>query len=142
MNTDDADVIHFMEFATHLGYFGYEVTPPLDGRPWFKATHPDHWTFTFTRWNAFLWLRCVVVLPDDELCDFTRTLEWVNELRRKASIAKYQAALEDDGERVVEASALLPVAYDRHSFGSYMLKWVEDTARLASARVEPRRQQR
>jgi hypothetical protein len=142
MNPDDADAVHFMEIAAHLGYLGYEVAPPPDGQPWFIATHPDNWTFGFARRNTYLWLRCVVTLPDDELCDFPRTLEWVNELRREASLAKYHVTREDGGECIVEASALLPLAYDRKSFGAWMLQWVEDTSRLAKPRVEPHRKQR
>lgn len=142
MNTDDADAVRFMEIAAHLGYLGYEVTPPPEGRLWFVASHPAHWTFGFARWNTFLWLQCVVTLPDDEFCDLTRTLEWVNELRRDASIAKYHVTQETDGECVVEASALLPLAYDRQSYGPWMLQWVEDTSRLARPRMQSYRQER
>lgn len=137
MNTEDADAIHFMEIASHLGYLGYTVTSPPSGAIWYTASHPTRWKFAFTRWRNFLWLRCVVDLPEGISSDSEQGLECVNRLRIDSRIVSYHLA-NDDGEHVIEASAFLPIAYDRKAFGEWMLLWIEETSRItAAAFLEP-----
>jgi hypothetical protein len=132
MNTEDADIIHFMDIASHLGYLGYTVTPPPDEAMWYTASHPSRWKFVFTRWRGFLWLRCVVTLPDDISADCSRSLARVNQLRLDARLAAYHLA-EDEGDTVIDATAFLPIAYDRKDFGEWMLLWIEETSRIGPA---------
>jgi len=120
MNAEDADAVHFMEIASHLGYLGYSVTPPPAGEMWYVAEHPTRWTFVFARYRCFLWLRCVVNLPEGVSSDYPRALARTNELRMDARMASYHLA-NDQGEHVIEASAFLPATYDRQSFGEWML---------------------
>jgi hypothetical protein len=130
MNADDEDAIDFMEIASHLGYLGYTVTPPPDGSRWCCASHTDHWTFGFTRWRGFLWLRCGVPLSAEESADVAATLEWVNDIRHSARVTKFHIARDPSGEVYVEASAFLPFAYEREAFGVWMLQWVQETSRI------------
>jgi hypothetical protein len=136
MNAEDADAVQFMEIASHLGYLGYAVSPPPEDATWYAATHPNRWNFLFTRWRGFLWLRCVVDLPAGVTSDCTRALEWVNEVRVNARVASYHVAEYRDGEHVIEATAFLPIAYDRQAFGALMLNWIEDTSRISPTALE------
>jgi hypothetical protein len=130
MNADDANAVDFMDFAAHLSYFGYTVTPPPDGSRWYIATHPERWKFAFTRWRGFLWLRCGVTLTAGEAADSPATLAWVNDLRRGARITKFHVESDPSGEDFVEATAFLPFAYDRKAFGVWMLQWIQETSRI------------
>ena len=131
MNAEDADAVQFMDFASHIGYLGYTVTPPPVGAKWYTATHPARWKWAFTRWRGFLWLRCVVTLPKGVSAEGPRALEQVNELRLDARVAAYHLA-HDDEEHLIEATAFLPIAYDRQAFGEWILHWVEDTTRISA----------
>ena len=132
MNAEDADAIHFMEIASHLGYLGYTVTPPPAGAMWYTASHPSRWKFAFTRWRTFLWLRCVVNLPEGVSSECPQALDRVNQLRIDSRVVAYHLA-NDDGEHVIEATAFLPIAYDRQAFGEWMLLWIEETTRISAA---------
>jgi len=132
MNADDADAVDFMEFAAHLGYLGYTVTPPPDGSRWYTAAHPEKLTFGFTRWRLFLWLRCGVTLSSDEAADSLDTLEWVNDMRHSSRITNFHVDRDPSGKTFVEASAFLPFAYDREAFGVWMLQWIQETARMVA----------
>lgn len=137
MNAEDADTVHFMDIASHLGYLGYTVTPPPVGAMWYTASHPSRWTFAFTRWRDFLWLRCVVDLPEGVSSECTRALARVNHLRVDARVAAYHLANEH-GRHVIEAAAFLPITYDRQTFGNWMLMWIEETSRItAEVFLEP-----
>jgi len=133
MNTEDADAIFFMETASHLGYLGYTITPPPAGAAWYTASHPSRWTFVFSRWRGFLWLRCVVNLPEGVTSDSKQSLERINDLRGPARLVNYHLAQDENGEHVVEAAAFLPIAYDRQSFGDWILQWIEETARISAS---------
>ena len=132
MNAEDADAIHFMEIASHLGYLGYTVTPPTAGATWYTASHASRWRFGFTRWSGFLWLRCVVTLPEVYSADCARSLALVNQLRINARVASYYLA-NDEENSLVEATAFLPAAYDRTAFGDWILLWIEETSRISNA---------
>jgi len=132
MNAEDADAIHFMEIASHLGYLGYTVMPPPSGAMWYTASHPSRWKFAFTRWRSFLWLRCVVNLPEGICSECPQALDRVNQLRIDSRVVAYHLA-NDDGEHVIEATTFLPIAYDRQAFGEWMLLWIEETTRISAA---------
>ena len=137
MNAEDADAVYFMDIASHLGYLGYTVMPPSDGAVWYTASHPSRWTFVFTRWRSFLWLRCVVDLPKEVSSESPQALARVNHMRVDARVVAYHLAHEH-GQHVVEATAFLPITYDRQSFGDWMLMWIEETSRItAKAFLEP-----
>lgn len=131
MNADDADAVDFMEIASHLGYLGYSVTPPPDGSRWYCASHANHWTFGFTRWRGFLWLRCGVALSANEAADSIATLERVNNHQRMARVTKFHVARDSAGQVSIEATAFLPFTYERAAFGTRMLQWIQETSRIS-----------
>ena len=131
MNDEDADAVHFMDVASHLGYLGYTVTPPPAGAIWYTASHPARWKWAFTRWRGFLWLRCLVTLPSGVSAESPRALEQVNQLRLDARIAAYHLA-QNDEDHIIEATAFLPIEYDRQTFGEWILLWIEETTRIST----------
>ena len=66
----------------------------------------------------------------EESADVAATLEWVNDIRHSARVTKFHIARDPSGEVYVEASALLPFAYEREAFGVWMLQWVQETSRI------------
>ena len=131
MNAEDSDVVRFMEIAAHLGYLGYTIRPPADDSCWYIANHPSKWRFCFTRWRAFLWLRCSLALPACDSAERVSALEALNALQEDAVVTKYHLDDPEGGEWGIEATAFLPIDYDRQLFGSWALRWIEETDKLA-----------
>jgi hypothetical protein len=131
MNAQDADVVHFLDLAAHLGYLGYLVKPPEDDSRWYHACHDMKYTFRFARWRQFLWLQTSVVLSAAALRERPAALAWVNTLRQAARLTKYHVYAGPDENLVVDADAFLPSRYDRRQYATWLLQWVKETDCLA-----------
>lgn len=66
------------------------------------------------------------------MSDCLQALARVNQLRLDARVAAYHLA-NDEGVHVIKATCFLPIAYDRQSFGEWMLLWIEGTSRMSAA---------
>jgi hypothetical protein len=131
MNASDADAVHFLDLAAHLGYLGYSVTPPEDESRWYRACHDQRYTFRFARWRQFLWLQTSVVLSSQQGSERTAALAWINLLRQAARLTKYHVYGGRDKALVVDADAFLPIGYDRRQYATWLLQWVKETDCLA-----------
>ena len=131
MNAEDADIIFFMDFAAHLGYLGYAVSPPSDYSRWYVASNAHGMSFRFTRWRQFLWMRNSLTLPTPPNGDQTDLLEWINSLRKTAVITKYHMYKCSSEQLAVEAAAFLPVHYDKSQYAIWLLRWIKETDSLA-----------